>query len=155
MKLPKIFHRGKFFTDQNGFTLFEILIAMAILAVLAGLGMFLSFDFYRGYAFRYERNILVSIMQKGRSMAMNNINESAHGVHIGSNAYILFQGGSFDSADPLNIEIPISNGMTLGGSNEILFQQLSGDVPAPGSITLTNGVQTATISVNDEGSINW
>ena len=53
--------------DSKGFTLVEILIAIALLIVILSLGLFISFDFYKNYAFRSEKNIIVSILQKARN----------------------------------------------------------------------------------------
>ena len=153
MKLRKIFLHAK--KTCGGFTLIEILITLSIIVVLAGLGLFLGFDVYRGYAFRYERNVAVSILQKARSEAMNNINQLPHGVRIEDSSYIVFQGSTFDSTTSTNIRIPISKSVAVGGTNEIIFDELSGDVTTPGTITLTNGVRTTNITINNVGRIDW
>src|SRR5438105_2008049 len=77
--------------NTAGFTLIEIIIAIAILAIILTLGLFISFDFYKSYAFRSEKNIIVSVLQKARGQALNNINQARHGVSFQSGQYIIFE----------------------------------------------------------------
>src|SRR3989344_5574651 len=44
--------------SQRGFTIVELLVVMAIAAVMMGLGLFLSADFYRSSSFQSEDEIL-------------------------------------------------------------------------------------------------
>src|SRR3989344_6188897 len=88
MVSPKILHQN------NGFTLIEIIISMAILATIAGLGLFMSFDFYKSYAFRGEKNTLVSVLQKARDQSLHNINQTRHGARVSTQPllqYTLFE----------------------------------------------------------------
>src|SRR5439155_93802 len=83
----------QFSNSENGFTLIEIMIAVGILAIIATLGLFVSFDFYKGYAFRSEKSIVVSTLQKARDESLSNINQTRHGVHFGASPlqYIIFE----------------------------------------------------------------
>ena len=79
--------------NGNGFTLIEILITIGIFAVIATIGLIISLDFYRSYAFRSEESTIVSILQKARSQSMDNIDQVRHGVHFQADPlkYILFE----------------------------------------------------------------
>ena len=55
--------------SRAGFTFIEILMVMALLAILGGLGLFMSMESMRGGTFRDNRNIIVSSLQRARSMA--------------------------------------------------------------------------------------
>src|SRR5690242_12740236 len=76
----------------GGFTLIEMLVAMAVLAVVIKLGLFLSLDFYKGTSYRSEKDVIISVLQKARSQSMNNIDQVQHGVHFTDPLkYIIFQ----------------------------------------------------------------
>ncbi len=145
--------RSRFLT---GFTLYEVLVVIAILAVLSGLGLFVSIDFYKSYTFYSERNIVVSAIQKARSQSLANINESKHGVYFGTNNYVIFQGENYASRSPDYDEIIQANSpVTHSGLTEIVFEQLSGFPAVTGAIALSDGIRSLTISIENEGRINW
>jgi len=154
MKLLKALKNKSY--DMKGFTLIEILIAAAIIAGLAGLGLFLSFDSYRNYALNVERDILVNVLQKARSLSLNNIDESAYGVYIQNSNFIIFKGDSYVSRDPIYDEtIPTNSSVSKSGLQEIVFEQLTANSSASGDIILNNAFHSLIISLNNEGRINW
>ncbi len=138
--------------NQQGFTLFEVLIVIALFGMFATLAVFVGLDVYRGYSFRGEQLTLVGVLQKARNQAINNINQTPHGVHITANHYSLFEGSTFTSG----IDFPVSAGFTPSGATDIVFTHLSGNTSAT-SITLTenNTGKILTIHINNEGQINY
>lgn len=126
---------------------------------------------YRGYTFRSEREILVSIFEKARSEAMNNYcigpacsDGMPHGVHIDAIAheYTIFQGSSYSASAPENEVIAGNPSVSLSGFTDVLFDQLTGKINpqlahATDEITLTitQNDRTSDIKINNEGRINW
>jgi len=149
----------------TGFTLIEVIVVMGLLTAIAALVAFANFDSWRGYTFRGERNLLVSILQKARSQSVNNIclgslalcsDGKPHGVAIQADKYVIFQGASFATRDAaLDENIDAAGNIVHAGISEVVFEQLSGDANAPGDIILSDGVRSATISINNEGRINY
>lgn len=139
--------------NNHGFTLVEIIIVLGILFLMAGFGLFMSMDFYRSYAFRYEENLAVSLLQKARSRAMANVNQTAHGVHFGVSDYTLFEGSTYDAGASTNQNIPINSGIATSGLVNVVFNQLKGDSTTTGDIIISGQSQTASISINTEGAI--
>ncbi len=146
----------------RGFTLIEMLIVMGILAILAAMTLFMEINNYRGDAFRSEANSLGISLQTARADALNNINQKRHGVAIhpgGYDGYIIFEGDSYDPADPISKSIEASYGVTFAPTSpdEITFEQLTGNANYNGDITLIDPERnmTAVISINYEGKISW
>lgn len=141
---------------KNGFTLVEIVIVMAILAVVLGFGYFVGFDFYKNYALHSEKDLLVSILRKARSQALNNVGAAPHGVYIGSDSYIIFYGSSFAARNSqYDEDIRKAPGISSSGLDEVVFQQLSAFSTASGAIALSNNRNSFFIDINYEGRINW
>lgn len=150
-------------SNQRGFTFFEILVTMGIFIMVGGFALFVSMETYRGASFRSDRDLLVSALQRARAQAMNNTcfgagcaDGEAHGVHIQSDKYVIFQGNAYDSSDPNNAAFDSTITTTKTPATlDILFSQLSGN-SAPATVTLTDAAGHASaVSVSVEGQISW
>jgi len=140
--------------QDKGITLIETIIVVAILAIIVSLGLFVSFGFYKSHSLNADQNNLASALRKARSLAINNFYQTGHGVFIDANSYTFFQGASYVSRQQQYDQIfNVSPGTRLSGLQEIVFQQLSGDVNASGTIILTNEELNRAISINNEGRI--
>jgi|SRR3989344_3122022 len=153
---------------RAGFTLIEILVSIAILAVIASLGLFISMDFFRSYSFRSEESVIVSVLQKARSESMNNIDQSRHGVHFITGHYVIFECPSictiYPGSNSSDLIINTSYGSTISPPAlpfDVIFEQLTGNCvtlncsSAPLTITATDNGKTQDIVVNSEGRIDW
>lgn len=155
--------RSRVRTQRAGFTLIEVLVVLSIITMIIGATLIFDVNSFRGEAFRGERAALVVALQTARADALNNINQSKHGVKInpsGYNGYVIFEGNSYVSSDPdLREEIPASYPVTLGlaSPDEVIFSQLSGDTNFNGTVVLVDPQRnmTAEIIINHEGKIGW
>jgi prepilin-type N-terminal cleavage/methylation domain-containing protein len=138
--------------SRAGFTLIEIIVGLGILAIILSLGMFLTMDFYRDYNFRYQKNLAVSILQKARARSLANINQTPHGVHIGSSSLELFEGDDYMSASEV-VSYPFAGSVTITG-NDVVFDQVSGNA-SDESYTVSGNGHSGAITVNSEGRISW
>lgn len=145
----------------RGFTLIEIIVVVAILGIIAALGLLMSFESFRGASFRSERDTMVSALQKARSDAMANIKQSPWGVHYDASAhtYTIFRGTSYASGASDNAVIDGNPGATVSPSPlpDVVFTQLSGTTSGAFSATIAENGHTTNppVSVNYEGTIDW
>lgn len=144
---------------NGGFTFVETLVSVAILIIIFSIGFYVSMDAYRSYSYRSEVRTLISSLQKARLGSMVNVNESPHGVRIEAGKFIIFQGSSYQSGNPLNREVVVSKAMDVSSQpslpQEIVFKQLSGSTDFSGTITLSSGERKTEITINNEGKISW
>lgn len=155
MELRSICHRGR---SARGFTLVEILVVLAIFALLVGVGVTFSIDAYRGNIFRSERGVLVSVLERARSRAITNYQQSSWGVCYIAPNYVIFKGVTCTSGtDTVPANQTIAAASSFGSFPTIVFSQLAGTTTGA-SITLMDGVSavnTSTITINNEGTIIW
>lgn len=146
------------FIHKNGFTLFEVIVVLAIFSALMLMGLFFDLTFYRGTSFNTDVDIFASILQRARARAINNINESNHGVCVDTDNFVLFEGDDCLTAT-VKDNISRNPGLSFSGIpaisvSGIVFSRLSGDSNFEGNIIIGGFGKTATIQLNYEGLIN-
>ncbi len=143
-------------SKREAFTLIEVLISLTLTALLARAGIPLVMDSYRTYLLASEVRTAVSIMRRAESFAMSNQGQSAHGVRILADQFLLFRGASYASRTQAYDEaFPRLSGITISGPDEVVFASVSGLPSATGTIGLSNGPKSANITVNSQGSISF
>lgn len=148
MKLPK--QSG---ANKSGFTIFELLIVMGLVAVISVIGVPVGLNFYLSYQLDAETSLFTSVLRQARNLAMINQNESDHGVYLDDEKFILFQGSSFVSRTVAQDRVfPRSSLVTVSGPGEIIFSALSGQT-ASSTYFLSDVNKTANVYVNAEGLV--
>ena len=146
-------------SHQQGFSLIEVIVVIALFAVIASLGLLMSFESYRGATFRSERDTMVGVLQKARSRAMANIDQAAWGVRYDGTpnfTYTIYKRVGLATQDVDSIAG--NQGASVSPAPfSVTFSQLSGTTTGTFSATIVeNGHTTAPpVSVNYEGTIIW
>lgn len=148
---------------RRGFTMIEILLVFALLAIISGTALVMGMDAYRGNTFRSDRGLLIAALERARSESINGMclgsdcaDAEPHGVSIQQDQYIIFQGPAYDSRDAGEDDpIPASALVSRGGLSEVVFSALSGTT-TPGQIVLSDqSGQASTITIGSLGEIGW
>lgn len=148
--------RAPMLQSENGFTLIEVLLVLALLIALSGVGLFYSVDSFRRTQFRAERDMVVSVLGQARAQSMANVDERPHGVHIDTSAYVLFSGSTYNAADPNNRSYPANATVSHSGMTDVVFEQVSGHATVTGgSLTFSHGASQSVITISNVGQINW
>jgi len=138
---------------EQGFTLIEVIFVIALITFIASFGTIAGLDMYQRYNFNSQSDIAISLLQKARSEAMNNISGQPHGVYFADpDNLILFTGSSFGSA--YELKLGKNKAVQYAGASSIVFSQLSATTTAA-SVTITQDAKIRTISVNAEGGIDY
>lgn len=154
---------------SRGMTLIEVLVVLALAAMIGGFALFMSMETYRGTSFRSDRDLLVSLLERARAQAVNNLcigvctNGKPHGVAIRPsdhpNSYVGFQGNSYLTRDVAVDDIfDASPVVAATGLTEAVFASLAGTSTTLGgfSVTLTDaGGHSSAITVSALGQIIW
>ncbi len=143
---------------NRGFSMIEVMITVALLSLLVALGLFMSMEAYRGATRRSERDVIVSMLERARSRAMANIDETSWSVCYDAGNYIIAKGATCDDASAHDrVE---ANAGVAAASNfsstfpTVEFAQLTGNATDE-TITVVQDGKNAVITTNHEGRINW
>ena len=146
----------KILIKHKGFTIIELLVALAILTVIISFGVIINFSAPANSTFDTEESKIVSLLGRARSQAMANMFESVHGFCYNKGDYVIFYDDTCDKSNtdeiiPANINIAENSATILP---IVIFDRLSGNTDGF-TIHLEDGTRKADIIINNEGTINW
>ena len=133
------YHKKKAFLQ--GFTLVEVLIAIAVITILGGIGV-VSFNASRNVRdLTTSAQNMISIIRVAQSKTLAGENDSSWGVHLQTNQITLFAGdtfaaSTFTQAYALPPSIEITNIALTGGGSDIIFQRVTGQTNQNGTFAL-------------------
>ena len=152
MKLPKTCK------DTNrGLSLIEILVLMGILAFILSFGVFLNFDFFESHNFLSEEKILTGLLRMSRNRALNDIDQMPHGLFVGPEDFILFQGESFVEDSSANEYFPRNKNVLIENtfaSSTVVWENVSALPSESGEFRIFDDNRETVIVINSFGGIN-
>jgi len=144
--------------SDNGFTVIEILLVIAIIGVMAGLSAPYLGSFLARNELRNESLKIVDSLRRARNQTMAGVEDKIWGVHFESGKYVVFAGSSYSAADPLNDAVDLPAVLTFsvinftGGGNDVVFSQPYGETLNYGTTTIQNDSgDSRTIVINQAG----
>ena len=143
--------------NQQGFSLLEVLLSVAILAVLAGLSLPVYESFLRRNDLDLTAQQVASSLRRAQTFARANSYDSVWSVAVQSSNVTLFRGTNFAGRDQTydeSVAIPAS--VSVSGLSEVQFSKLTATPNTTGSITLTSTANaTRTVTVNAKGMVEY
>ncbi len=149
-----------------GFTLIEIILVMAIIATLLGLGSVNLLSSQNKSSLATSVNTLISDLKSQQLKAMSGDTEGrgvadSYGIYFQSGSYTLFHGTTYSASDPANFTVSLNPDLTLTttftGSTIIFTKgsgQITGFVPGANTISLTTPAGTKTLHFNTYGVVS-
>lgn len=149
------------FTQQfcSGFTLLELILVIAITAIIIGLGFPIFGNFYLQEEVQSTSYQLLQNLRWAQAKTLAGEADEQYGLYFDfdNKQYILFQGDSYDpGADyliPQKYSSAINLSIDFGPEPEIVFARLTGEPSNTGEITITTGDITMVININKVGKI--
>ena len=146
----------------SGFTLIEILVAVAILALAVGL-ILPNFNFWRRQSvLDMGTQELVIALRLAQNKALASEGASPFGVYFENDRYTIFKGATYYPISPDNDVHVLSSSLRLsefylGGGQTLLFNQLTGGTDNFGSLKLSlaeDSTKNKTIYIDSSGVIS-
>lgn len=150
-------------STNNGFSLIETIIALAIFSGIAGVAFAGTITDYQKHTARDDKTALIRALHATRSRAQAGVcagtcsASSDHGIHFESDRYVIFQGSIFDSTDPRNTIIELNPTVALSGITDVVFERISGNAktsPTTEQKIFLNGNTMSVITLYSEGGID-
>lgn len=147
----------KLFIRNTGFTLLELILSIAVVAILAGIAI----PIYQSFQTRNDLDIaIVEIAQtirRSQILAQAVDGDISWGTYIQPGSITLFKGTSYVARDSNFDELfSIPDSVTPSGLSEIVFTKFTGLPQATGTTTLTSNInETRSITINAKGTINY
>jgi len=140
----------------SGFSLIEIIVAIAMLLIVAGITLYSFSSLNDTNALEVSVAGAVSNLSEARSKTLASIGSNQYGVHIDSDETVLFVGSTYSSTDPNNVTVSLNKVVEIanislnGGGSDIVFDRLTGQTSEHGSFIVrlkdnTNASSTITI----------
>lgn len=143
--------------NQNGFTLIEVLLSVAILTILTGLSLPVYESFMRRNDLDITAQQLAASLRRAQTYARSVNHDTVWSVRVQPTVVTLFQGTDYASRNTAYDEsFSVPSTVTTSGLSEIQFAKLSAAPNTSGTITLTsNANATRTITVNAKGMVEY
>lgn len=146
----------------RGFTVVEVLISIAIIAVIGALGISAFYGARPAKHLEVITDGLESTLTKAKADAMAGKYGSNFGVLFASTSYSYFVGSSYDASTSTNRITDLPEGWQIGtttgnGSSYVVFTRLSGAAQTTATVTITylpDPALTRQITIGPSGNIS-
>ncbi len=147
---------------SNGFTFLELLISLAIVAVIATTGVYAFLNARNSRELDSTVQTVAFKLNEARTNSLAGKAGTSYGVKFNSTSTVYFSGTSYNPADASNITYVLPIGITLthtvtAPNAAIIFARLTGRPQASSTVTLTrtsNASSTQTIAIGVQGDIS-
>ncbi|MCA9378827.1 hypothetical protein KC640_00205 [Candidatus Dojkabacteria bacterium] len=140
----------------KAFTTIELLLVVAIMAILATSAMAFIVTYYTTAVVDSEMNIIRVRLQRARQLAVGNATGEAYSIKFTGSNYIMFPGTTYSVSDPDNTVFTMDTGVfvsTTFSNDLVTFNSYTGRVTSPGSVTIQAGTFTKQIIINALGIV--
>lgn len=156
--------KKRIFTSSKGITALELLMTVAIMAILAAIIVSPFAQFRNSKVLDTAGENALSILTKARGNTLSSKNSYQYGVHFESSQMVLFRGATYSSSDPNNEAVILDNALEIssiylagGVSDAVLFDRLTGKTSQDGTVVIwvkSDTSKTRTITINATGVVS-
>jgi len=140
---------------MSGFSLIELMLVMTMFGVVTAFMFPMSISLYQSQVLTEVESGMRTTLQTAHTRAVSQKSDSAHGVKVLENSYVLFEGYSYDTRENENdTSVQIPNSFIHSGFDEIVFAQYTGVPSATGTLSLEYAHDTSAVIVYESGVVN-
>ncbi len=137
---------------MRGFTLIELIIVLAIIAVLGALSIPFIQSFQATSSLQTNADDIRQTFRRAQQLAVSGAHSDAWGVYVDvvGNSITLFKGSSYASRDTIfDLTTTFSDAFSLSNnfSDEVIFSQFSGTPQQFGTATITDSFTNSAVGV--------
>lgn len=143
-------------SNEQGFTLLELLLSVAIISLLAGL----SLPVYRTLLSKNDLDIAAQVsansLRRAEILSQATDGDNTWGVKAQNGSIVIFKGASYATRDTTfdeTFNVPAS--ITVGGTTEILFAKFTGLPQTTGTLNLSSESDSRAVTINSKGMVNY
>lgn len=142
---------------QKGFTFIELILVLALIALIAGVSLPVSLHFQGSTDLTLATNTVVHGLRRAQLLSRGSEGDTSWGLSIQAENVTLFKGSSYATRDiAFDENSKISSSVTPSGLQEIVFTKFTGELQTTGTITLTASTsQIKNITINTKGNITY
>lgn len=137
-------------------TLSEIVVVIAIMAIIATVGFGSLFNYYQTSILNADVSFMISILQRTRQRAISNATSSDYSVKFLTDRFVVYPGIVYSSSSSNNENYYLDNGVIVDASftNDIItFNNFTGRANQGGSVQIRAFGINKTLNVNSLGII--
>jgi prepilin-type N-terminal cleavage/methylation domain-containing protein len=146
------FYQSNLFKDNDGFTAIELILVIAIVAILGATTTPFLINFYQRNNLEVATDTIIGSIRKAQNYAINNKDTGNWGVCLSGTKIRLFRGTC--AAPTFSEQFDKSSSVTITGLNETTFSKARGEPSAPLSINVSNSIGSYNINVNNAGGLD-
>jgi prepilin-type N-terminal cleavage/methylation domain-containing protein len=145
---------------KKGFTAIEIVVVVAIMLILLGIVSFSFSGLKKSQALKDSVVNTLSSLDKSKSESFASVSSSVYGVHFQTDKIVIFKGTSYSSQSSSNENVSMTSPASItsinlsGGGSDLYFNRLTGVPSKTGTIIITSGTLTKTITISATGGIS-
>ena len=142
---------------RSGFTILEVLLSLAIIAILAAVSVPVLQSFQTRNDLDIATFAVVQAHRRAQSLARASEGDTSWGVYATSGSITVFRGASFVlRATDFDEVFEIPTNMLATGTLEVVYASFSGLANASSSLVLTSiANETRTITLNEKGTVAY
>jgi prepilin-type N-terminal cleavage/methylation domain-containing protein len=142
---------------NNGFTFIEILLSLALISIIAGIGIPVFQSLQNKNNLDLTVQSFVQTFRRAQALSQGVQGDSLWGVSIASSTITLFKGNTFASRDSLYDEIYEIPSSIIASSSEIIFSKVYGEPNITSTISFTSLLtnEQKNVLINNKGTLTY
>ncbi len=145
---------------EYGFTLIEVLLSLALVAIIAAMSVSAFVTLDKKEAVRQETGKVIALLNEARTLSISGENGDVYGVHFETTKTVLFKGSVYSAVaetnkvQMLNDAVQVSAITLSAGGSDVIFKKLTGATSQFGTITLASlkdPSATSTVTITATG----